>query len=172
MPALELHEFGGMLPAWDTSLLPTGQAAYAKNGFLFSGSLIGWRKPKLLRALNNSAARMVYRVPTATKTQARAYLVFITANPIDGDTVTIGNLTYTFRTTLDPAIEGSSVGLPFEVLIGADAIETATHLANALTADSGENTNAGVQYGTSTPLNGDVYYVLPNTEATPGLHPP
>jgi len=72
VPALQLDEFGGMLPAWAPSLLPKGQASYAENGFLFSGELIGWRKPKFLRTLVNSAARMVYRVPVVSRTQARA----------------------------------------------------------------------------------------------------
>jgi hypothetical protein len=160
-----------MLPAWSESLLPKGQASYAENGFLFSGELIGWRKPKLLRALTNSAARMVYRVPVVSRTQARAYLVFLT-QPANGDTVTIGDHVYTFRTVLSTSLIEGGTGLPFEVLIGADTYATATHLANALTADSGENTNAGVQYGTSTPFNGDVKSFIPDTEPIPGLHAP
>lgn len=171
MPAIKLEEFGGMLPAWDINLLPAGQAAYSENGFLFSGSLVGWRKPKLLRALSNSAARMAYRVPTVTKAQARAYLTFI-FNTVDGDTVTIGDLTYTFRTALAALPEDAGFGQAFEVLIGVDSAATALHLAHALTADSGENTNAGIEYGTSTPLNGDVNYFLPGTTPTPGMHDP
>jgi len=171
--ACNSNSFGGMLPAWSPALLPTGQASYAENGFLFSGELIGWRKPKLLRALTNSAARMVYRVPVVSKTQARAYLVFLDL-PRDGDTVTVGDHVYTFRTTLvltanpDDAI----VGQPFEVLIGADVMASATNLGHALTADSGENTNAGIQYGTSTPFNGAVKFFLPDTEPILGLHAP
>jgi hypothetical protein len=63
MSALKLDKFGGMLPAWDTRLLPDGQADYSINAYLFSGALTGWRQPKLLRALRNSAAQFVYRVP-------------------------------------------------------------------------------------------------------------
>jgi hypothetical protein len=158
-----------MLPAWSASLLPKGQASYAENGFLFSGELIGWRKPKLLRALANPAARMVYRVPVVSKTQARAYLAFI-LQPADGDRVTIGDLVYTFRTTLVTVDE--LVGQPFEVLIGTDTIATATHFANAITADSNESTNMGVQYGSGTCFNGQVKYFLPGTDPIPGMTDP
>ena len=63
MSALKLDKYGGMLPAWDSRLLPDGQADYSLNAYLFSGALTGWRQPKLLRMLNNSAAQFVYRVP-------------------------------------------------------------------------------------------------------------
>lgn len=52
-----------MLPAWDDRLLPAGQAASGQNGYLFSGRLEGWRLPKLLRNLNDTAASFVYRIP-------------------------------------------------------------------------------------------------------------
>lgn len=165
MPALKLEQFGGMLPAWDQRLLPTGQAARSQNGYLFSGALVGWRKPTLLRALTNSAARFAYRIPVVSKTQAVVYLVAIT-NPVSGQTVSVGDLTYTFRNTLD---EG---GAPLEVLIGGTTEITLTHLANAITADSGENTNAGVQYGTNTALNVEVRYFAPDTDPISGLTAP
>lgn len=63
MTALKLDKFGGMLPAWDSRLLPDGQADYSLNCYLFSGALVGWRQPKKLRQLTNSAARYVYRIP-------------------------------------------------------------------------------------------------------------
>jgi hypothetical protein len=63
MSALKLDKYGGMLPAWDARLLPDGQADYSLNCYLFSGALTGWRQPKLLRMLRNSAAQFVYRVP-------------------------------------------------------------------------------------------------------------
>lgn len=63
MTALKLEKFGGMLPAWDSRLLPDGQADYALNTYLFSGSLIGWRQPKLLYRLLDSATKYVYRIP-------------------------------------------------------------------------------------------------------------
>src|SRR5262252_7486352 len=63
MSALKLDKYGGMLPAWDSRLLPDGQADYSRDCYLFSGALTGWRQPKLLRSLKNTAARFVYRVP-------------------------------------------------------------------------------------------------------------
>lgn len=63
MTAYKIDKFGGMLPAWDTRLLPEGQADFSLNCYLFSGALIGWRQPKLLRALRDSAAKFVYRLP-------------------------------------------------------------------------------------------------------------
>lgn len=63
MTALKLDKYGGMLPAWDTTLLPEGQADYSVNCYLYSGTLTGWRQPKVLRELRNSAAKYVYRIP-------------------------------------------------------------------------------------------------------------
>ena len=60
---IKLQMFGGMLPSWSDLLLPDGQAAYAKNCYLISGALVGWRQPKLLTALKNSAATYVFRIP-------------------------------------------------------------------------------------------------------------
>jgi hypothetical protein len=66
MTALKLDKFGGELPAWDSRLLPEGQASLALNTYLFSGALIGWRQPKLLHTLNNSAAKYAFRLPNKT----------------------------------------------------------------------------------------------------------
>jgi hypothetical protein len=63
MTAYKIDKFGGMLPAWDTRLLPEGQADYSVNAYLFSGALVGWRQPKLLRTLTDPSAKYVYRVP-------------------------------------------------------------------------------------------------------------
>src|SRR4029077_7738425 len=63
MTALKPDKFGGLLPAWDSRLLPEGQADYARDCYLFSGSLIGWRQPKLLYQLKDSAAKYVFRIP-------------------------------------------------------------------------------------------------------------
>jgi hypothetical protein len=66
MPAIKLQQFGGMLPAWDPKLLPEGQSPLSYNAYLFSGALTGWREPKLLRQLNNSAAQYVFRIPASS----------------------------------------------------------------------------------------------------------
>jgi hypothetical protein len=62
MTAIKMDKMGGMLPAWDDRLLPDGQASYALNTYLFSGALVGWRQPKLLRMLRDSASKYVYRL--------------------------------------------------------------------------------------------------------------
>lgn len=162
MPAIKLSQFGGMLPAWDPHLLPVGQATYARDAYLFAGTLQGWRKPKSLRTLTNSSARMAYRIPHVTEAQAVAYLAFKT-QPNPGDTVVVGEQTYTYRTALND---------PFDVLIGADVTASAQYLMEALTADNGENTNAGVHYGADTPLNGAVKYYPPDDAVQAGLTAP
>jgi len=63
MTSLKLDKFGGMLPAWDESLLPEGQAAYSLNAYLYSGTLTGWRKPKVLRQLRDVTSKFTYRIP-------------------------------------------------------------------------------------------------------------
>src|SRR4051812_45442455 len=102
MPAIKLDKFGGQLPAWDDRLLPDGQAAISRDAYLFSGALTGWRRPKLLRTLVNSAAKYAYRVPTITKASAFAYLVFV-ANASEGDTVKVGDETYKLTATVTNA---------------------------------------------------------------------
>lgn len=77
MPAIKLEKFGGMLPAWNDTLLPEGQAAGAVNGYLFSGALIGWRLPKPLYTLQNPNAAAVYRIPTTDDTSLLAPSVFL-----------------------------------------------------------------------------------------------
>lgn len=162
---VKLEQFGGQFPAWDANLLPTGQAAFAKNCYLFSGALTGWRVPKVLRALNNPSARMAFRIPTVTQTQARAYLVFVT-QPSPGDQVIVGDLTYTFVASLVPVSTGT--GNPQDVLIGANSSITGVNFAAALTADNNLNTNAGILYGSQTASNGDVLFYLPNTNPIAG----
>jgi hypothetical protein len=66
MSAIRIDKMGGMLPAWSDRLLPDGQASYALNTYLFSGELTGWRQPKLLYTLKNSAAKYAYRLPNRT----------------------------------------------------------------------------------------------------------
>jgi hypothetical protein len=143
MPGIKLDQYGGMLPAWDDHLLPAGQAANSVNGYLFSGALNGWRTPKLLRTLLNSAAKYVYRVPTVTQAAASDTLTVLGV-PHEGDTVTLGEMTYKFTATVTNA---------FDVLIGATAAISAQNLLDALTADNGLSTNAGVLYGTDTSAN-------------------
>jgi hypothetical protein len=143
MPALKIEQMGGMLPAWDDHLLPAGQAALSVNGYLFSGALQGWRTPKLLRALNNSAAKFAYRIPTIVEAPAVVYALFV-GMPNDGDQVTLGEETYTFRTAIANA---------FDVLIGVNATTAAANLLSAITFDNGVGTYEGSRYGNSTTAN-------------------
>src|ERR1035437_5974109 len=152
MPAspIKIQQFGGMLPAWDPTLLPEGQAAQSTNGYLFSGSCTGWRLPKLLRALTNSAAKFAYRVPVITSGTA-GNILHINVLPLAGDTVKIGELTYTFV---------AAVVNPFDVLIGADRNGCAIALFAALTLSSG----VGTMYGTGTSATMAVDRTKPSTK--------
>lgn len=139
MGAIKIDQFSGMLPAWDIRLLPSDQASFARDTYLLSGALTGWRQPKLLRALTNSAAKFAYRIPTQSSSIAAAYLAF-TANPTAGQSITVGEQTYTFR---------AAVSAAFDVLLGADATHSAQNLFGALTL----NGVFGQQFGLGTCLN-------------------
>jgi hypothetical protein len=65
MPARKLFRFDGMRPAWDDRLLEDNQATYSRDCYLFSGSLIGWRQPKLVHTCAGNTAK-VYRIPTTS----------------------------------------------------------------------------------------------------------
>lgn len=73
--------------------------------------------------------------------------------PDDGDTVTIGAKTYTFKTTL--------TGAANEVLIGASAAAALDNLKSAVNASAG----AGTTYGTGTTANASVVATT-NTDTT------
>src|SRR5215472_1108476 len=139
MPPLKLNQFGGMLPAWDDTLLPEDQASLSLNTYLYSGAVIGWRRPKPLHRLVDPAASFVYRIPTQTQATAQAFLVF-PDNPVEGDTVTVGEETYTFTATVKDA---------YDVLLGADATTSAENLIGALTL----NGVFGQQFGAGTCVN-------------------
>ena len=108
----------------------------------------GWRQPKLLRDLTNSAAKFVYRVPATAQQFATAYFVIPGNNPAEGDKVTIGQYTYTFRTT---------VVSPYDIARGDGGVASPTfaltNLLNALTNDNGTQTNMGITYGLGTEEN-------------------
>jgi hypothetical protein len=165
MPALKLEQFGGELPAWDQRLLPPGQAARSLNGYLFSGALKGWRKPKKLRDLLNSSARMAFRLPVLSEQQALAYLVF-KAQPVQDDAVVIGDVSYFFKTVIDDNSD------PGWVLIGPTVTDTVTNLIAAITADGGTNANAGVLYATNTLQNNAVKWYAPDDDPADGLAGP
>jgi hypothetical protein len=147
LPSIKLEGFGGQLPAWSDHLLPEAQATVNQNAYLFPGELQGWRQPKLLHSLNNSAAKFAYRVPTVTSASALAFLVFL-ANPLDGDQVVVGESTYTFKSTINAASP------PYQVLIGANASVTAGNLLGAIiNSGTGTGTGAGTSYSFGTCTN-------------------
>ena len=146
MGAVKLDKFGGMLPAWNDTLIPDGQATVASNGYLFSGALDGWRVPSLLRQLTNSTSKFAYRLPDISESLAHAYFVFIAqANP--GDQVTLGDITYTW---VGHATDFSDQD---QVLIGANSAQSAINLLNAWTFDNGLGTNQGITYSNNTTRN-------------------
>lgn len=63
MSTIKLKAFSGMLPATDDRLLPENAGAYARDCYLYSGRLTGWRQPKILYNLLNSTTRMAFRIP-------------------------------------------------------------------------------------------------------------
>ena len=66
MAPIKIDHFGGMLPAWHDLLLPEGQASLSINSYPYSGSLIGWRQPKLLRKMLSNTSVFAYRIPNKT----------------------------------------------------------------------------------------------------------
>src|ERR1700730_18399569 len=118
MGSVVVEKSGGMLPAWDDRFLPHDQASFARNPYLYSGAAIGWRQPKILRNLLNSAAKFAYRVPVISQGVASANLVF-TGNPSVGDTVTLGEVVYKFVVTPTN---------PYDVLLGSTSALSAAAL--------------------------------------------
>jgi hypothetical protein len=159
--AFKLQQFGGMLPAWDDHLIPDGQAVLAENTYLFSGALQGWRTPKLLYTFKNGASKFAFRLPIETKSVATATLQFI-ANPQNGDTFSLGEEVYTFRTVISAA---------YDILIGADATHTAANTYVAITEDLGGGQNAGTLYGVGTVPNPAIDQTNPNNPNILGANP-
>jgi len=165
MGGVRVDKFGGMLPAWDARFLPEDQASLSRNTYLYSGACIGWRVPKLLRALTNSAAKSAYRIPTITQGIAGDVLSFL-GNPLAGDTVTIGEITYKFVTT--PVN-------PYDVFIGGTTAKSAQALFQAINSGSsdvavvGNNTPANPATTSANPYIG-FPFALQGTTNTPGAN--
>jgi hypothetical protein len=163
--SFKLQQFGGMLPAWDNHLLPDGQSALSTNGYLFSGALSSWRVPKPLHTTVLANPGYVYRLPDETEAIATA-LLNINSTPDVGDTVLVGEETYTFTATV------TTTSPAYSVLLGADAASAVTNLFNALTFDNGAGTNAGVTYGVGTVANPAIDQTNPVTKNTVATNPP
>lgn len=123
-----------MLPAWDDRFLASNQASFCRNTYLYSGSMVGWRKPRLLRPLDNPLAKFAFRLPITNESAAAAYLAVLFP-PQDGDTVTLGEITYTLRGT---------VTQPYDVLLGNTALRSAQALFLAMTQGAMDPAVSGV----------------------------
>lgn len=164
MGSFNVSKFGGSFPAWDARFLPDDQASFSLNTYLYSGACIGWRTPKLLRTLLNSAAKYAFRIPVISQGTAGATLTV--TGPIAGDTVTVGEITYTYRAT--PAS-------PFDVLLGSTPTQSAEALYLALQFGSfdvtviGDNTQANPGVAGGSPYLGNPFSFVSGTN-TPGAN--
>ena len=95
-------------------------------------------------ALASTGAAVTVTLGTAAYGVYATGTLTASTRPSDGDTVTIGATTYTFKTTLSagPAVAN-------EVLIGANVAATHTNLTAAINGSAG----AGTTYGTGTTAN-------------------
>lgn len=165
MGSVKIEKIGGMLPAWDDRNLPDSQASFSENTFVYGGTAIGWRAPKLLHALVSSTAKFAYRIPVITQANAQAYGVF-TGNPNDGDQVLCGEITYTFR---------NAPSQPYDIGRGSTTAFTAQALFMALnygtfdTSVVGPNTAANPAIANACPVIG-FPYAFTNTTNVPGAN--
>jgi len=65
MVAKKLQNFGGMIPAIDRQLLPEMSADFAKNTWLYSGAIQGFKGLRKVHTLANAAAKKTFRIPIA-----------------------------------------------------------------------------------------------------------
>lgn len=63
MVALKLSNFGGMIPAVDSRLLPPNMSGSNSNAWVYSGAVEGFREPTEVYTVLNSTTRKVYRIP-------------------------------------------------------------------------------------------------------------
>ena len=162
MGSVVVEKCGGMLPAWDDRFLPNDQAAFARNTFLYSGAVVGWRQPKLLRNLLNSAAKFAYRVPTIAQGIAAANLLFL-SNPTAGDTVTLGEVVYKFVATPTK---------PYDVLLGATAAQTASALFSVMQYGLFDPTVAGIGTAANPAISGETAQIGWPTALVAGTNTP
>lgn len=81
--------------------------------------------------------------------------MFISALPLDGDAVELGEEVYTFRDVITQS---------YDVLIGADNVASVTNLFDAFTIDNGNATNEGTTYGAGTIANPAIDQTAPVTK--------
>lgn len=162
MGQVKIEKFGGQLPAWDARFLPEDQASASRDTYLYSGAALGWRKPKLLRSLTNSAAKYAFRIPTITQGIAEATLIF-KSNPVQGDQVTIGEITYTFTAT---------VANPYDVLLGSSPTQSQQNLFETINFGSQDITIVGDETPTNPAIASQNPYLGFPFSVTGALHTP
>lgn len=115
----------------------------------------GWRAPKRLRSLTNSAAKFAYRVPQQTAAAAVAYLLFPGAVTVN-TTITIDEMTY----RLNPGLSQQN-----DVNAGTGTAPefVANNLLAALSLGNNTGAGAGTQYNATTMQNPAVGYQGPGT---------
>lgn len=106
------------------------------------------RLEAILTAIKSSIASMestpvIPEVTPKLPEAAGGTITVAVGNAQDGDEITIGGITYTWKTALS---EASGDAVPYEVLIGADNAAAASNLKKAINKESTEGTN----YGTGT----------------------
>ncbi len=104
----------------------------------------------------NADSPAVAAIPAQTATGT---LTSSGSAPSDGDQVTIGGTTYTFKTTLDASTSAN------EILIGASATTALANLVNAINGNTADTNGSGTAgYGTDTVANTSATAV----DTTPG----
>lgn len=63
MPTIKISTFNGMVPALDDRLLPDNNSAFARNVWLYSGALQGYREFREVHTLTNAKTCSVFRIP-------------------------------------------------------------------------------------------------------------
>lgn len=63
MATIKISTFGGIVPAADDRLLPENSAALAKNVWLYSGALQGFREKEPVHGLTGSKSCSAFRIP-------------------------------------------------------------------------------------------------------------
>ena len=106
------------------------------------------RLEAILTAIKSSIASMertpvIPEVTPKLPVAADGTVTVAVGNAQDGDEITIGGITYTWKTALS---EASGDAVPYEVLIGADNSAAAANLHKAITAGG----TAGTNYSTGT----------------------
>lgn len=84
-------------------------------------------------------------------------ILTLTAQPTDGETITLGSITYTYKTTLS-----SGPTVANEILIGSNTLDTLQHTIEAVNGGTG----IGTDYSTGTVANTNIFAsALPDPQA-------